>query len=271
MTAERVQKILARVGLAARRKAEELIREGRVTINGRVAQLGDRADPERDAVKVDGRRVVLPREHRYLLLNKPRGVLTAVVDPAGRPTVLDLVPPGWRKALFPVGRLDFQTEGLLLLTTDGDFAERISHPRFGCRKRYEVKVRGELALRDLERLRRGIVLAGQRTRPSRIDPIRKARRSAEESVNSWFLVELLEGRTRQIREMFARVGHPVLKLRRVAIGPLTDPHLPVGKVRPLTPDEIQKLLYAVRPSREPGLMRSPQKVTATNEKDLTKV
>jgi pseudouridine synthase len=237
-----VQKILARVGIAARRKAEELIREGRVTINGRVAELGDRADPEQDSIKVDGKRVVWPREHRYLLLNKPKGYLTAVSDPANRPTVLDLVPPAWRKGLFPVGRLDFQTEGLLLLTSDGEFAERVSHPRYGCRKRYEVKVRGEPAERDLERLRQGIVLEGRRTRPSRIEPLRKPLRPGVEPVNTWFSVELVEGRTRQIREMFRRIGHPVLKLRRVAIGPLEDRHLPLGQLRSLTPEEVRALL-----------------------------
>src|SRR5687767_13587881 len=140
MAEERLQKILARAGVTSRRKAEDLIREGRVTVNGAVAGIGDKADPARDAVKVDGKRVHLPATHRYLLLNKPRAVMSTVSDPEGRPTVMEFVPPMFRKALVPVGRLDFLTEGLLLLTDDGEFAQTIAHPRHGCWKTYEVKV-----------------------------------------------------------------------------------------------------------------------------------
>lgn len=239
---ERVQKLLARVGIAARRKAEELIREGRVTINGRVAQLGDRADPDVDTVKVDGKRISLPRQHRYVLLNKPRGYLTAATDPSGRPTVLELIPPQWRKALFPVGRLDVQTEGLLLLTTDGHFAERVAHPRYSCKKRYQVKVRGEPEERKLDRLRQGIMLSGRKTRPAEIEVLRVPIRKGTRPTNSWFEVEIAEGRTRQIREMFARIGHPVLKLRRIAIGPLEDRKLALGRARELEPEEVELLL-----------------------------
>lgn len=244
MSAERVQKILARAGLAARRKAEDLIREGRVTINGRVATLGERADPENDSIKVDGKRVQPMREHHYLLLNKPKGYLTAVSDPDGRATVIELVPQPLRRALVPVGRLDFHTEGLLLLTDDGEFANRLSHPRYGCHKTYEVKVRGVPDDGKLERLRRGIVLDGRRTSPCRIEVLRTTARRGEEGGNAWFHVELSEGRTRQIREMFFRVGHPVQKLRRVAIGPLHDPHLPVGALRELSEAELRALRRA---------------------------
>ena len=244
MTLERIQKILARAGVAARRKAEDLIREGRVTVNGEVATLGAKADPQRDAIKVDDKRVQPARGHRYLLMNKPRGYLTAVSDPNGRPTVIDLVPPAMRKALVPVGRLDFQTEGLLLLTDDGDFAQRLSHPRYGCRKIYEVKVKGVPDEARLDKLRRGIVIDGKRTAPCRIEAKRTTVRASEEGGNSWFHVELSEGRTRQIREMFFRVGHPVQKLRRVAIGPLSDPTLGVGGVRELSEREVAMLQRA---------------------------
>ncbi len=244
MTVERLQKILARAGVAARRKAEELVRQGRVTINGQVAKLGDKADPVADSIKVDDKRIHPVKAHRYLLMNKPRGYLTAVADSAGRPTVIELVPPQWRRALIPVGRLDFQTEGLLLLTDDGEFAQRVSHPRYGCHKSYEVKVKGSPEDRQLDRLRRGVVIEGKRTAPCRITWIKSTGGREEEEGNSWYSVELSEGRTRQIREMFFRIGHPVQKLRRVAIGPLRDGGLPVGELRELTDREISLLMHA---------------------------
>jgi 23S rRNA pseudouridine2605 synthase len=277
MSEERLQKILARAGVASRRKAEELIQEGLVTVNGRVAALGEKADPERDAIKVGGKRIHLAAEHRYLLLNKPKGVLTTVSDPAGRPTVMDLVPPGMRRALVPVGRLDFDTEGLLLLTDDGDFAQRVAHPRYGCTKTYEVKVKGSPSAAELDRLRAGVVLEGRRTAPARITPhprsvtaasrrrptrgtrgVRGVREREAEGDNTWWLVELSEGRSRQIREMFYRIGHSVQKLRRIAIGPLRDPHLPVGALRELSELEVAKLeRAAARPRPRPGAPRPP--------------
>jgi 23S rRNA pseudouridine2605 synthase len=244
---ERLQKILARAGIAARRKAEDLIREGRVTVNGEVAGIGDKADPGRDTVKVDGKRVQVSNEHRYLLLNKPRGVLTAVSDATGRPTVIELVPPVFRRALVPVGRLDYQTEGLLILTDDGEFAQRLAHPRYGCHKTYEVKVKGVPREEEIARLRRGVVIEGRRTAPARIralrtTPVKPSKRGGEgEGGNTWYEVELSEGRSRQIREMFFRIGHPVQKLRRIAIGPLRDAALPVGALRELTDAEVRGL------------------------------
>lgn len=263
MSEERLQKILARAGMASRRKAEELIREGLVTINGKVAEIGDKADPERDAIKVDGKRVHPGHPHLYLLLNKPKGVVSTLADPEGRPTVLDFVPPHLRKAVVPVGRLDFATEGLLLLTDDGDFAQRVSHPRYGCWKTYEVKVKGRPAEELLDRLRSGIMLEGKRTAPCRIEardagaPVRRAPRrkkgtageEKKEDNASWWIVELSEGRTRQIREMFFHVGHAVQKLRRVAIGPVRDPNLPVGALRELTEREVERLSKAARPPK----------------------
>ena len=249
MSEDRLQKILARAGVApSRRKAEELILEGRVTINGKVAGLGEKADPERDAIKVDSRRVQPLQEHHYFVLNKPKGVMSTVTDPEGRRTVIDFVPPGMRKALVPVGRLDFNTEGLLLLTDDGEFAQRVAHPRHGSVKTYEVKVKGLPTEAQLEKLRTGMVLDGRRTAPAKItarSPLKVAgarRKSEADGDNSWWIVELTEGRTRQIREMFFNIGHGVLKLRRVAIGALRDSKLPVGALRALTEKEVQRLL-----------------------------
>jgi len=238
---ERLQKILARAGIAARRKAEQLVREGRVTVNGRVAEIGDKADVGRDAIKVDGKRIEAAAEARYLLLNKPKGVLTAVSDASGRRTVLDFVPPAYRRALVPVGRLDYHTEGLLILTSDGEFAQHLAHPRYGCHKTYEVKVRGVPQEKELDRLRAGVVVDGRRTSPCRIEARRSTPPRGKAGGNSWFEIELAEGRSRQIREMFFRIGHPVQKLRRIAIGPLSDGALPVGGLRELTDAEVRLL------------------------------
>ena len=269
MSEERLQKILARAGVAtSRRKAEELIQEGRVTINGKVAEVGEKADPERDAIKVDSRRIQPIQEHHYFLLNKPKGVMSTVTDPEGRRTVIDLVPPGMRKALVPVGRLDFNTEGLLLLTDDGEFAQRVAHPRYGSVKTYEVKVKGTPTEAQLERLRAGVVIDGKRTAPARITsrapfkPAGARRRGEPESENSWWIVELTEGRTRQIREMFFHIGHSVQKLRRIAIGPLRDRDLPVGALRELTEKEVQRLLKSAgRPAekKQPARKAAPKK------------
>ncbi len=259
MSEERLQKILARAGVASRRKVEDLIREARVTINGKLAEIGDKADVERDAIKLDGKRV-LPKTgaHRYLLLNKPRGVMSTVNDPEGRPTVLDLVPPAMRKAVVPVGRLDFLTEGLILLTDDGDFAQHVAHPRYGCVKTYEAKLKGHPEEGDIARLEAGILLDGKRTSPCRITPRPVARRAAD-TANSWWIVELAEGRTRQIRDMFERIGHPVQKLRRVAIGPIHAPELPVGSLRELTEREVELLRRSTRERQTTrGVKRAPR-------------
>jgi pseudouridine synthase len=256
MAPERLQKILARAGVASRRKAEELIAAGLVTINGRVASLGDKADIAVDSVKVDGKRVPPPVPQRYLVLNKPPGYVSTVSDPEHRPTVIDLIPAVLRKALVPVGRLDFQSEGLLLLTTDGEWAQRIAHPRYGCAKTYEVKVKGMPEERDIERLRRGMWIEGQRTLPAEVRLLRTTGRGRETG-NSWWEVVLRQGRSRQIREMFFRIGNGVLKLHRVAIGPLRDAKLPPGAFRELTPLEIEQLRKAGKTSaklqgREPS-------------------
>jgi len=236
----RIQKLIASSGLSSRRQAEDWIREGRVEVNGRVAVLGTRADPERDSVKVDGRRVRPPSGARtYLLLNKPKGYVTAVSDPSRRDTVLDLVPRALRRAIKPVGRLDVQTEGLLLLTDDGDLARLVTHPSVGCPKEYLVKVSGVPGDEKLARLRAGIHLDGVRTRPCEIRRLRTTEARGEG--NAWLSVVLKEGRSRQIRRMFESIGHPVSKLRRVAIGPVRDERLPLGAVRALSPREVELL------------------------------
>ncbi len=234
---ERIQKVLAGSGMCSRRAADELVRAGRVTVNGATCVLGQRVDPTRDAIKVDGRRLAVPaaaaRRHRHLLLNKPRGYVTTLSDPEGRDTVLDLVPPRLRRGLVPVGRLDYHTEGLLLLTSDGELAHRLTHPRYGCVKTYEVKVKGEPDDRAVERLRRGVALHGKRTLPCRVKRLPRPRGPRAAEASSWWQIELGEGRTRQVREMFQAVGHPVERLRRVAIGPVRDPDLPSGACREL--------------------------------------
>jgi pseudouridine synthase len=236
----RLQKIIADAGLASRREAEEWIREGRVRVNGRVVSLGERADPERDAVRVDGRRLH-PRTgpKSYVLMNKPKGYVTTVDDPEGRNTVLDLLPPALRGGVKPVGRLDVQTEGLLLLTNDGEIARLVTHPSTGCPKEYRVKVSGVPTEPQLDKLRRGIPLDGRRTRAADIRRVSTTEHGG--GGNSWLRVVLKEGRTRQIRRMFEAIGHPVSKLKRVAIGPIRDDRLPTGAWRPLSRVEVEKL------------------------------
>ena len=241
MSLERVQKLLAQAGLASRREAEQWIEAGRVTVNGAPVKLGDRADLKHDVVKVDGKRLARPAPRRYLLLNKPRGYLTTRHDPDGRPTVFDLLPVNLRPGLQAVGRLDFQTEGLLLLTDDGDLAQRVSHPSHGGVKTYAVKVKGVPSVESIRCLRKGVFIDGRRTLPARIVRRPGAKRQRAAIANSWWTVALKEGRNRQIREMFFRVGHPVLKLRRTGIGGLTDPRLPMGQFRELTSDEVVRL------------------------------
>ena len=238
---ERVQKLLARAGAASRRGAEELIKNGRVTVNGQVAVLGQKADPQKDAIKLDGRRLHFPAPQHYLLLYKPEGHITTRSDPEGRPTVFDLVPARLRSRLIAVGRLDYETEGLLILTDDGSFAHRVAHPRFGCTKTYEVKVKGRPVEEKIRRLRKGIVIDGRKTQPARIKPLRRRLGGRQSESNSWWQVEIREGRTRQIREMFSRIGCPVQRLRRVAIGGIRDPKLPKGAFRELSEGEVERL------------------------------
>jgi pseudouridine synthase len=230
----KVQKILSELGVASRRKAEELIREGRVAINGRTAQVGDRADPSKDHIKVDGRRVSLPPPKIYILLNKPKGVVTTTEDPQGRKTVLDLLPTNNRR-LFPVGRLDYDAEGLLLLTNDGELSHRLSHPSFRIPRTYRVKVKGKPTSAEIRRLSQGIYLEDGRTAPCRIASLR------ETAENLWLEMVLYEGRNRQVKRMWEKLGYPVLKLKRVEFAGLSPGKLQPGEYRALRPAEVQKL------------------------------
>jgi len=249
MQLERLQKIIAHAGVASRREAEAMIRQGRVTVNGRVVtELGTKANAARDHIKVDGKLISSAEPHRYILLYKPKEVMTTVVDPQGRRTVIDLI-RGVRERIYPVGRLDFHSEGLILLTNDGDLAFKVSHPTHGSVKTYHVKVRGVPEERLIDKLQRGITLEGKRTLPCEITRLRTTARNDEG--NSWFEVKLREGRTQQIRKMFQAVGHPVAKLKRVAIGPISDPKLTAGEWRELSKHEVKLLATVMEPKKEP--------------------
>ncbi len=246
---ERLQKFLARAGVASRRAAERMILEGRISINGQtVTQLGTRVDPESDAVRVDGRRVRTPaREPIYLMLNKPRGYVTTMSDPEGRPTVRDLL-EGVPGRVYPVGRLDFASEGLLLLTDDGDLARDLMHPSRAVPKTYLAKVRGKPAEAALERLRTGIVLEGRRTVPASARVVRPGD-------NSWVEVTVVEGRKHQVRLMLEAVGHPVQRLRRVGYAGVELGRLPPGRLRRLEPEEVASLRRAARGPKPAGRAR----------------
>lgn len=231
---ERLQKVLARAGFASRRGAEALMEQGRVTVNGAVVrEPGTKADPARDDIRVDGVRVRSAGQPVYILLNKPRGVVTTRRDPSGRPTVMDLVPGA--SGLFPVGRLDLTTEGLILLTNDGAFAERVSHPRYEVPRVYHAKVRGVPDARALERLRRGVRVDGD---VLALDQVRVI----EVDRHAWVEVTLHEGKQHEVKRLLEAVGHPVSKLRRVAFGPVTLRGLQPGQFRSLEPAEIAGLL-----------------------------
>jgi pseudouridine synthase len=236
---QRLQKLIAAAGIASRRHAEELITSGKVTINGRVTtELGTKADPAKDHIKVGGKLInplLSGQQKVYVLLNKPRGYLSSVSDPEGRPLVTDLLPPSLGR-VYPVGRLDFNTEGLLLLTNDGDFTNFITAARNRVEKVYEAKVKGVPPEGAIERLRRGVVLDdGTRTAPAKIKLL------DETNTNSWFEISLHQGRNQQIRRMFDLIGYSVVKLRRVRIGFLVDEKLKTGYWRLLSDVEVKRL------------------------------
>lgn len=237
---QRLQKLISAAGVASRRHAEELIAAGRVTVNGEVIkEPGTKADPEKDYIKVNGKLInpqLKSREKTYVLLNKPKGYLTSVSDPEGRPLVTELLPPALGR-LHPVGRLDFNTEGLLLLTNDGDFTNYVTAARNRVEKVYEVKVKGVPDESGIQRLRRGVTLDdGTRTAPAKIDKLN------ETKTNAWYEVLLHQGRNQQVRRMFELIGHSVLKLRRVRIGFLTDERLKPGHWRLLSPSEVGRIM-----------------------------
>jgi len=231
---ERLQKILARAGFASRRGAEALMLEGRVTLNGEPArELGTKADLETDDVRVDGVRVKAPKAPVYIALHKPRGVVTTRKDPEGRPTVMNLVPR--LAGLFPVGRLDVTTEGLILLTNDGAFAERVSHPRYEVPRVYHAKVHRVPGAETLDRLKRGVRVDGDLMAVDRV-------RVIQSENNAWVEVALHEGKQHEVKRLLEAVGHTVSKLRRVSFGPVTLKGLEPGQFRSLTPDEVAGLL-----------------------------
>jgi pseudouridine synthase len=238
MPEERLQKILSQVGVASRRQAERIIQEGRVTVNGAVvAELGSKADLGRDHIKVDGRLVHAPRRLLYVALHKPNDTVTTVSDPQGRATVMDLL-RGVKERVYPVGRLDYHSEGLLLLTNDGDLANAILSASTHLPKTYLVKVNGALTPEQEQQFRDGLPISGRRTLPAGLKLVHRA-------VNPWYEVRLFEGRNNQIRLMFKHLGRLVEKLKRVRIGPLDLCPLKPGQFRYLSEEEVLKLKRAV--------------------------
>ncbi len=257
MPQERLQKIIAAAGIASRRKAEELITAGLVSINGQtVTELGTKADPDTDHIRVSGKLLKGAQRHVYYMMNKPKGHVTTASDPQGRPTVMDLLHNVGAR-VYPVGRLDYASEGLLLFTNDGDLAHKLTHASSHVPKTYVVKVAGTPKPEEIEKLRAGVMIPegddqrGKRVRtaPAKIDQVK-------EGDNPWFEVTLIEGRNRQIRKMFDAVGHYVEKIRRVKYGPLNLDVEP-GKLRPLDSQEVHALQLAASHKR-PGAIREMQ-------------
>lgn len=233
---QRLQKILSVFGIASRRKSEELILEGRVRVNGQIAGIGMKADPETDYIKVDGKLVTNPSKKAvqkvYLMFNKPKNIVTTLSDPEERPTVKDYLSK-IKQRVFPVGRLDYSSEGLLLLTNDGDFANAVTHPSMKIPKTYLVKIKGLIEDKDISKLRRGVRLEDGLTLPARVKRISRTEN------NSWLEITIYEGRRRQIRRMLEETGHPVSKLKRISIGELRLGDLKPGEIRPLTQEELR--------------------------------
>jgi pseudouridine synthase len=230
----RLQKFLAQAGVASRRAAEEMIRQGRVEVNGRKAELGLSVDPVKDRVRLDGKPVTLRTQIVLLAFYKPRGCVTTASDPQGRATVLDFL-PDFGARIFPVGRLDYDAEGLLLLTNDGELANRLLHPRYGISKVYDVKIKGHPDKKALEQLRSGVRIEEGVTAPAEVEIIRELPNAA------WLRITLHQGWNRQIKRMGLAVGHQVLKIRRIAYGPVRLGRLSPGRYRLLRLDEIRKI------------------------------
>jgi 23S rRNA pseudouridine2605 synthase len=233
---ERVQRSLARAGYGSRRACEELVRDGRVTINGELATLGDRVDPETDVVEVDGGRVVTDPNSRTFALHKPAGVVSSLSDPQGRPDLTGFLPGDTR--VVPVGRLDLETEGLLLLTADGELANRLMHPRYGVEKEYLVEVEGAPTGKQLASLRRGVELEDGPARPRSVRVVEAA------GARAALGIVMVEGRKREVRRMLAAVGLPVRRLVRVRVGPVRLGTLPPGELREITGEELSGLYQA---------------------------
>lgn len=235
----RLQKVLAAAGVASRRASEQMIEEGRVEVNGRIiTEQGVRVDPERDTIRVDGSRIPSPRRHRYVVLNKPRGVVSTMDDPEGRRTLEEFVPKG-KERLFHVGRLDTETEGLILLTNDGEFAHRMSHPSYEVPKTYFVEAAGVMDNHAIKRLEKGVRLDDGPVKP---DKVRLISRGEKQTLLE---ITLHEGRNRIVRRLMDAVGHPVDRLARTGIGPIKLKQLPPGESRDLTREELGALLDLV--------------------------
>jgi pseudouridine synthase len=235
MGLERIQKILARAGIASRREAERMVLEGRVMVNGKVVdQLGFKADLLKDHIKVDGKILSRAEPKITLLLNKPRNYLSTVKDPAGRPTIMDLL-KGIRWRVYPVGRLDFDAEGVLLLTNDGDLAYQLTHPKFSIPRTYWAKLEGIPEKKELMRLKRGVILEDGEARADSVHLLRQMEK------HCWVEAVVAEGRNHLVKRMFSAVGHSVLKLKRVGFGPIRLEHLPTGQYRHLTDEEMKAL------------------------------
>jgi len=238
----RLQKLISTAGVASRRAAESLIRDGRVSVNGEIVRtLGTKADPQVDDVRVDGRRLRFDARQRYILLNKPKGFVTTRRDPEGRRTVMDLL-HGVREYVYPVGRLDYDSEGLLILTSDGDLAARLMHPRHGVERVYESIVAGDPDESALEELRRGVFLDGERTAPAQVRHMGTIGKGRSQTTR--LSITIHEGRNRQVRRMCSAIGHPVRRLSRVRMGPIRLGDLRPGEWRDLLPAEIEKLKKA---------------------------
>jgi 23S rRNA pseudouridine2605 synthase len=231
---KRLQKILSETGITSRRKAEDLILEGRVAVNGRIATLGMKADPSKDHVKVDGKLIIRPEPKVYIVFNKPRNVVTSLHDPEGRPTVKDFL-RGMKYRVYPVGRLDYDSEGLLLLTNDGDFAHMVLHPSKKIPKTYLIKVKGVPEDIKVEKLKTGVKLEDGMTAPAKVKKIRMTEN------NAWLEMTIHEGRKRQIRRMLEKIGHPVLKLKRIRINGIVMGKLETGGYRYLTLEEMNRI------------------------------
>jgi 23S rRNA pseudouridine2605 synthase len=232
---QRLQKIMAEMGVASRRKAEEMIEEGRVTVNGKTAVIGMKAALFRDHIKVDGKLLINPEKKVYFIFNKPRGVVTSLSDPEGRPTVQHFL-KGIRERVFPVGRLDYDSEGMLLITNDGEFAHAVLHPSKKIPKTYLVKIKGVLEEEDILKLKTGIRLDRAVTAPAQIKRLRKTEN------NSWIEMTIYEGKKRQIRRMLERVGHPVIRLMRIRIDGVEMGALKPGTYRKMTLEEMKKIM-----------------------------
>jgi pseudouridine synthase len=249
---ERLQKIIARAGVTSRRKAEELIVAGRVSVNDVVEkELGVKADPERDRIRVDGKLISVALENLYIMLHKPEGYVTTSSDPEGRPTVMKLI-KRIRQRVYPVGRLDYDTSGLLLMTSDGDLTRHLTHPSSKVEKTYLVKLRGKIGNPAMAALRKGPDIGGPPLLPARVKFIRQSNAAG----HSWIEMTITQGRTRQIRKMCEAVGHQVLKLKRVQVGPLNLGKLPSGEWRMLTDKEVA-MLKKLMQNKNPQLHKRP--------------